>query len=116
MGRGFERIMEHVFDMDVFGEYRQAIDDLEIGDQHAVDGVLRTEIDKAEHRALRAHRLYVNAQIAHKAYEIDAEVVHSGMWDEATADLQREKDAKVRAKAITNDDVRYRAAQLFPDQ
>lgn len=112
----YARIVEHTFDIDPWVEYEAARNELDIGDQHVVDGIVKEEIDRAEHRALRANQLFLNAKLVKGRFERDQAIVRSAMWDEATATLQKEKDAKIRNKSITNDDVRYKAMQMFPDE
>ncbi len=78
--------------------------------------VVREHLNLAEKRAMRAHRLYVSAKLESRRFELDCEEAIGAMRDEATTELQREKDKGERNKSITEADVRGRAATLFPDE
>lgn len=114
-GPGYDRITERVFDLpDPDAEY----DDLE---QALVLGTRTYEsvsdaLDRAEDNARRAHRLYVNARVDAERFNIDADVIESAMRTQAVAELQREKDAGIRTKTITESDTASKVAAMFPDE
>lgn len=115
LGAGYSRIVETVFDLpnpeEVYGKLEA---DLMLGFREH-DSV-RAALDRAETNASTAHRLYVNAKVAHERFALDADLVEAGLWDAATHELQAEKDAGNRSKAITDSDVKHRCAALFPDE
>ncbi len=118
---GAQQIVDHIFDVDLFADYQAAVDELTTSDDALRLDMTRPEADKAQARALRAHRLYCNAVMVVNRFMRDSEVTSSAMYEAAAAELQAEKDAKIEAKkavgkAISNSDVRNRAAQMFPQQ
>lgn len=115
MGR-FQNIVERTFDLGNVDElYAGLIDELHIG-AALTPGNLEHARNNAERNALDAHRLYVGAKVAHEVFEIEAEAVAGALRTAATAELQKEKDAKQRSKAITEADVREKCAAMFPDE
>lgn len=116
---GLKRIVDKVFDLDddeLFEAFESARDEIRTSDEKLGLELTRQEANEVQDRARKAHKLYVNALLVLKRFQFDSEVVQSAMWDAANAELQDEKDNKKRSKSITNDDVRYRAAQMFPDE
>jgi len=116
---GLRRIVDTVFDLDddaLFEAFERARDEIRTADEALGLELTRQEANEVQDRARKAHKLYVNALMVVRRFQFDSEVVQSAMWDAANAELQDEKDNKKRSKTITNDDVRYRAAQMFPDQ
>lgn len=109
-----ERIVEHVF-VDKLDERWQRIKrSLRVGDQRSEHGALHKALDDARQYSYEAHRLYVTARLERESWEAENEVVFGAMWLAATQALQHEKDTKERSKAITEQDVRAKAAVLFP--
>lgn len=112
---GYARIVERVFDLpDPEALYERLEADLMLG--HREHDSVREALDRAESNAQSAFRLFVNARVEHERFGLDAELVEAGLWQAATAELQAEKDAGQRSKAITDADVRHRCAALFPDE
>lgn len=89
---------------------------LKIGEKSSEHGVLHKAIDHDPSLAYEAHRLYVTAKLEYKRWELANDVIHGAMWIASTQSLQREKDDGLRAKAITDGDVKARCATLFPDE
>jgi hypothetical protein len=115
--RGFGRVVERIFDqeVDVDAEYRSLEDAIKL--RSALDPeTVRVALNDVQDNARRAHRLYVIALTTVERFRIDGESTLGGMRAQATAELQREKDAGMRSKAITEADVREKAAVLFPDE
>lgn len=114
-GAGYDRIIERVFDMpDPDGEYDELERALVLGTRTYES--VSDALDHAEDNARRAHRLYVNARVDAERFNIDADVIESAMRTQAVGELQREKDAGVRTKAITEADTTSKVAALFPDE
>jgi hypothetical protein len=115
MGNGFERIKDTVFNMpDPDSEYADLEAALVMGNQQ-FDNV-STALDKAEDNARRAHRLYICARVEAEKFNIDADIVEGAMRAQAVSELQREKDAGIRTKQITDADTTAKLAALFPDE
>jgi hypothetical protein len=113
---GFQRIVESVYVDDVKAAYDRLEAELEVGDARTDYGTVMQHLDRAERNARMAHRLWQTAIVEFKRWELDNEVVSSGMRLEATRSLQREKESGLRAKQITDADVESRVADLFPDE
>jgi hypothetical protein len=116
LGRAFGKIRETVHDLpDPEGEFRELLEHLSIRDA-LTPAVLQAEANEAEQYARRAHRLYVVANADYERFRRECDAVIDGMREAATRELQAEKDAKQRSKAITDADVSGRASVLFPDE
>lgn len=111
-----ERITEEVFVRDLHAEWKELERGLTVGEKRSEHAHSIAELDKAAHRAYRAHRLYLTARAAREEWELDNEVTFGAMISEATRSLQAEKDSGTRSKQITDADVRARVATLFPDE
>ena len=112
----FTRIVERVFNIgDPDALFTTLTERLSLRDA-LTPGALQAALNIAEENARLAHQLYVNAKVESERFEIDADIVLGAMRGGATAELQREKDAGQRSKAITDADVREKAATLYPDQ
>lgn len=131
---GFNGIITSMHIHDVEDTYRRLRDALKLGDSARNDkGKLREALDTAEDHAREAHLLYCNAVIEAERYTVDAEPVYGAMWNSATEWLEcyehledeeeettegvkaKRKKAKPR-KNITNEDVKAKAAAMYPDQ
>lgn len=110
-----QKIVETVFINDLHGEWQKLKEALKIGEKRSDHGTLHKELDYAETRAYRAHRLYLSAKLERDRWERENEVMFGAFWSEATRSLQKEKDDNVRSKQITDADVKARCATLFPD-
>lgn len=114
-GPGYDRIVERVFNLpDPEAEYEALEKALQLGTQ-AYESIAAA-LDGAEDHARRAHRLYVCARADSERFNLDAEVIEAAMRSEAVGELQREKDAGVRTKTITEADTAGKVAALFPDE
>lgn len=112
----FSRIRESVFTLhDPEGEYKHLEESISL--REALTPVaLMTALNAAEDNARRAHKLYVVARADYERFERECEPVIESMRDAANRELQDEKDKKLRSKAITDADVRGRAAIMYPDE
>ncbi len=116
-GASFQRIVDRVYDVaDPLAEYDALEKDLVLGPQRAERGALIERLDRAADNLRRAHKLYLAAEVEFQNFKADAEVNFSSHRTAATNVLQAEKDAKIRTKMITNDDVESKIATLFPDE
>ena len=112
----FTRIVERVFNIgDPDALFTSLTERLSLRDA-LTPGALQAALNIAEENARLAHQLYVNAKVESERFEIDADIVLGAMRSVATGELQREKDAGQRSKAITDADVREKAAVFYPDQ
>jgi hypothetical protein len=116
VSESFSRIVERVFDIgDPDALFTTLMERMSLRDA-LTPGALQASLNIAEDNARLAHQLYVNAKVESERFEIDSDIVLGAMRAGATAELQREKDAGQRSKAITDADVREKAATLYPDQ
>lgn len=115
MDKGFERIKDTIFQLpDPDAEYADLERALVLGTQQ-FDSI-SAALDKAEDHARRAHRLYVCARVEAEKFNIDADIVEGAMRTQAVSELQREKDAGIRTKQITDADTSARLGAMFPDE
>jgi len=112
---GYAAIVERVFDLpDPDAEYQILEESLSVGSSN-FDSI-SAALDTAEDNARRAHKLYVNARVDAERFNIDADVIESAMRTQAIAELQREKDAGLRSKQITDTDATAKVSAMFPDE
>lgn len=112
----FEKITETVFITDLHAKWKKLRAALTIGEKRSDHGTLQIALDEAEKNAHDAHRLYVTAKIAFDEWEKENALTSGAMWSAATRELQQEKDSGLRAKQVTDADVRSKCATLFPDE
>lgn len=110
------KIVETIRVVDMNATWLRMQKALKIGEKSSEHGVLHQAIDNDPTLAYDAHRLYVTAKLEYKRWELANDVVHSAMWSAASQSLQKEKDDGLRAKAITDADVKARCMTLFPDE
>jgi hypothetical protein len=118
MGVGYDRIVATLFDMpDPHEAYLRVKLSLRLGVKasRADYGTLVDALDEAQEMADQAYDLFVNAKVAADSYDIDAQMIESGMREQAMAALMDEYQAKKR-KSPTNDDVTAWMAAQFPDE
>lgn len=118
MGRSFEALVEIIVPeqgIDIEAEYAELDKVLQI-EGALTPAVVREHLNAAEKRAMRAHRLFVSAKLEARRFELDCEEALGAMREEATSELQAEKNKGERNKSITEADVRGRAATLHPDE
>lgn len=112
----FERVVETVYDLDIEKEAKAlesfAMPNEQLGDR----GTHRARVNAAEDNARRAFRLYLAAKGEGERVEHELEPIIEAMREDAMAQLQAEKDAKKRSKAITKGDVEGLAAKLYSDE
>lgn len=118
MGRGYERIVHHLFKVDEWGEYEDLEKRLRLGKaaHRAEHAELMDACEESQDCARRAHRLYCNAAVALEGYRSDVEAVEATLRERARRTLEEEKDAGTRRKTITDADVRAQMADSYPDQ
>jgi hypothetical protein len=112
------KIIESIFQVDYAKEWKDLHDALTIGDKQGGrndHATVARELDHAEDRARRAHRLFVNLKAELERFRLDIVVTRSAMRNEANADLQAEKTSGERSKQITDADVASKMAELHPD-
>jgi len=73
-------------------------------------------LDAAQSVALKARGLLVNTKATIDTVGRDTLVLVSAMRDQATTQLEREKEAGLRKKAITEADVEQCLSTMFPDE
>ncbi len=111
-----DRIVESVFDCDIDSEFKRLKEELKLGNNRSERGFLQIAIDNAEDNARSAHAMYVTAKLIKEAYEAKADKVIGAMWKSASDVLEQEKKNGLRSKQITDADVRYKAAEMYPDE
>lgn len=114
--KDFERIVDAVFAVDIYGDYEDLEKNLEVGEGRSDYATLRFHLDKAEERARRAHRLYLGSKVEYARWEADAKKVAAAMRQKATEALEAEKTAGERTKNITNVDVDAMIRELYADE
>jgi hypothetical protein len=73
-------------------------------------------LDAAQSTALKARGLLVNTKATIDGVARDTLVLVAAMRDQATTQLEREKEAGLRKKTITEADVEQCLATMFPDE
>lgn len=112
----FARIIETVYAADAMADYADLEKHLEVGEERGDYLTLRERLDKAQVRRGRAFQLLLGAKLELFNWERDAEATMAAMRNRAHDELQAEKDAGARNKAITDADVVARIAQRFPNE
>lgn len=114
----FDQIVEDVFDkgLDIASEYEYLKEALTIREDLGGLGAHNKYTNEAEDNARRSHKLYVIVQNELDRIKAENAPVRESMKQQALAELQDEKNAKKRNKAITKEDVEERAANLFADE
>ena len=108
---GFTRILEYTFVKDVeetFHRIRGFID--------RKGGRTRLDVDEANSLLRLAHDLLITTKREKYRWDLDNRVVFAKCYEEAVLDLQKEKDAKTRAKQVTDEDVMNRFALMYPEE
>jgi hypothetical protein len=115
--RGLDKIVDKLFadDFDPAEEGAAIMAALKI-DGALTPGTMEKAANVADEIAVRAHRLYLVARTDFEQFQIKYEAIADAMRTEATSQLQAEKNANMRSKAITEADVRGRCALLYPDE
>lgn len=112
----YQKLIETVYAVDAVRDYADLEQNLQVGEERVNYTVLMQHLDKAEDRARRAHRLYLGAKLELESWEQDSNKVLAAMRGEASEELEDEKAAGKRKKAITNPDVEARMSEKFPDE
>lgn len=112
----FERIVEAVYQVDAWREYEDLEKNLEVGDGRSEYGTVAKHLDQQEDRARRAHKLYLSAKLELLRFEAECLKVQAPMRERATGILSDQKADGDRKKVITNDDVKAKMVELYPDE
>lgn len=112
---GMGRVVEKVFDEELWDEYDRLVSELRI-EEAASPETIREALNRSERNALDAHRLFVQARVSFQRLEHDSEVYLGAMRRHALNALQDEKDKGKRGKQITDADIRARMAETHPDE
>lgn len=113
----YEAIVESIYSLDVNATYARISKAKELGDGKRTDrNSLNKALDELEDRQREAYRLYLDALYNFSKWEAEAEVITSSMRSDATRELQREKEAGIRSKQITDADVVSKMSALYPDE
>ena len=114
---GYDRIQSTLFALDPLKEFDRLTHGLsfEKPASQVEFGFLIDALDCATENLYLASALLAHCKVAHDAYEKDVEVLESSLYDEAQAELQRQKAAGTRTKQVTDGDVRALMAQRHPD-
>lgn len=115
---GYESIVTHVFELpDPELVYSDVINGIKaVKASKCSMSELMDALDSAQSNALAARKLLVNMKLTVTAVSMDTNVLMSAMRDQASAALEREKEAGLRKKAITEADVQAQVATMFPDE
>lgn len=114
-----QRIVDVLFDMpdpmEVYSRVRKA---LSFGGRASSMGygALVDALDEAEANAADAFQLLCDAKVTHDRFEMDAQVISGALREKSIMDLQAQKNAGERSKAITNDDITAVMAAKFHDE
>lgn len=116
-GNRLERVIEHVFAIDLWKEFDELEAKLAVGNVAGAEyGKIAEALDSSETNARMAHRVFVAGALARDNFEREATIILAGMRDAASRSLQNEKAGGERSKAITDADVTARMASMFPDE
>lgn len=115
--KGFEQIVESIFAIDVEAEYARLKRELRVqGEGFRHRDTLLAALDSAEENARIARDIAVTARVERETWKVKQEAILAGIRSRALIDLQKEKEAGLRNKQITDADVESRMAELFPDE
>jgi hypothetical protein len=109
-------IIESVFRVNYEEDWKHLHAQLTIGIDRTNHAVVAAHVDHVQDRANSALKLYLNLKLEYEHYKLNREIVWAAIRDEANAELQREKDAGLRNKSITDADVTAKMAELHPDE
>jgi hypothetical protein len=111
-----EKIVESTFVNDLHSSWEKLRLALKLGEKRSDHSALHKALDEAEENAHLAHRVFVTAKLERERWERENDVVWGAMWSEATKSLQKEKEEGLRAKQVTDADIKARVATLYPDE
>lgn len=109
-----EQIVSVTFVVNLHKMWLKLRDGLKVGIDRSDHGTLQKALDNAETNAFNAFRVYVTARTEQERWERENNVIFGAYWSEANRSLQKEKDDGLRAKQITDQDIKMRIATLFP--
>lgn len=111
-GKGLDSIVRKVFEIEVkASDFDRLERELDLRDPTSRVAIDRS-LNDAERNALLAHRLKCGAEAEFESLHVESLKALAELRDEATKELQGEKDAGNRSKAITDADVEHRMAKL----
>jgi len=115
---GYSAVVTSVFDLpdpySVYKEIVEGIRPLKVSRLSMSD--LMDVLDRAQSIVIAARGLLVNTKVTVDGVKRDTDRLMAAMRDQASTQLEREKEAGLRKKAITNDDVMGCVATMFPDE
>lgn len=118
MPGGYAGIVNSVFDLPdplkVYQEILEGIRPLKVSRLSMSD--LMDVLDRAQGHVVAARGLLVNTKVTVDGVKRDTDRLMAAMRDQASSQLEREKESGLRKKAITNDDVMACIATMFPDE
>src|SRR5574341_128180 len=115
MGPKVQRVVTHVFDVDVADAYEKLEGELALDDALTPQAVRRA-LNRVERYAQLAHQLYIASKVEQEVFEVQSEKVLGAMRTQAVEKLSLEKEAKLFTKQITEADIKLRMADMFPDE
>lgn len=115
---GMAGIVETIFiaDADLKKEYLTLEQELLLGKNLVESSHVLGSLDRAETNFRKAHRLWVTAKLERERWDNENEVVCAPLKLAAQKELEKEKELKIRTKAITEADVAMMLASMFPDE
>jgi hypothetical protein len=115
---GYSAVVTSVFNLpdpySVYTEIVEGIRPLKVSRLSMSD--LMDVLDRAQSVVIAARGLLVNTKITVDGVKRDTDRLMAAMRDQASTQLEREKEAGMRKKAITNDDVMGYVATMFQDE
>ena len=89
---------------------------MSLGDRRTEEQFIRRAHEEGPEIVKDIYDVFIQVRFAREAWELENQLMLGGMRDEAQKVLEREKERKLRTKAITIDDVTHKAASMFPDE
>jgi hypothetical protein len=112
----FQRIVSTVFIDSPMKVYKRLERGLYIGERRGHPDTVKKALDLAERNARLAHKLWMTATVEEVRWKHDNAIVWATIRQEATRELQRQKDQGSRNKTITDADVDSMCSLLHHDE
>lgn len=124
----FDRILEHVIDLDPEAEFEALRFGLKLAESGsaATPGAIQDALEEAQDMARRAHELYCHVAVNVERSSVDLRVIESTLRERAVAELKDERNASIeydekgkpiaKPKQITEGDVKAYADVHFTDE
>jgi hypothetical protein len=115
---GYQTIVDSIFNLpDPNVVYEEVLAGIRpIRASRATMAELLDALDTAQSVAVKARGLLVNTKATADAVGRDTQILVASMRDQATSQLEREKESGLRKKAITEADVVQCLSTMFPDE